>query len=144
MADLQNNPGNASVNGDVDQDPGQSGTGNSSAQENGSSAQNNTTPEKTVPYARFQQVNEQKKAAEETLKALAEEAFEEVPENMRELIPDLSPALQIKWIRMAMKKGLFGGNTQKNGPDAERPGGKPPQNYEGMHPYAVMAQGYKS
>lgn len=99
-------------------------------------------PEKSVPYSRFQQVNEQKKAAEETLKGVVDDLLDEIPEDMRDIIPDLSPAEKIKWIRLAQKKGLFGA-APVNGPDSERPGGKPPQNLNGMTPYAKMATGYK-
>jgi len=138
MSDQNQNPGDASVNGDQNQNPGQNGAGGDSAQNPGHGA------EKSVPYARFHQVNEQKKAAEETLKGLADEALEEIPEDLRDIVPNLPPADKIKWIRAAMKKGLFGKAVQTNGPDSERPGGKPPQNHENMHPYAVIAQGYKN
>ena len=60
----------------------------------------------------------------------------------REIIPELPPAQQINWIRKAQKVDLFG-LKQIDGPDSRRPGGKPPADFEGMSPQAIMATGYK-
>jgi hypothetical protein len=100
---------------------------------------------KTVPYERFQKVNDAKKAAEETLSGIVTELLEDIPEDLRDIVPDLPPAEKIKWIRAAHKKGVFGGRApEPNGPDSKRPGGKPPVDYSNMTPQAIMATGYKS
>ncbi len=99
-------------------------------------------PPRTVPYDRFHQVVQQRKDAESALEEVAKELAEEVPEDMRDVIPELPPAQRIKWIRAAMKKGVFGQVQQPNGPDSKRPGGKPPTDFDGMSPQAIMAQGY--
>jgi hypothetical protein len=62
---------------------------------------------------------------------------------MRELIPDLPPAQKIKWIQQANAKGLFEPKS-KEPIDSKRPGEKPPTNFEGMSPQAIMATGYKT
>ncbi len=98
--------------------------------------------EHMIPKSRFDQVVNQRKAAETALEEIATELAEEIPEDMRDVIPDLPPAQKIKWLRAAIKKGVFGGNQQASGPDSKRPGGKPPVNFEGMSPASIMAQGY--
>ena len=101
--------------------------------------------EKTVPYERFQKVNDAKKAAEETLSGIVTELLEDIPEDLRDIVPDLPPAEKIKWIRAANKKGVLGGRApEPNGPDSKRPGGKPPVDFSNMTPQAIMAMGYKS
>ena len=42
-----------------------------------------------IPKARFDQINEKKKAAETELNSIAEELKNDVPEEMRDLIPEL-------------------------------------------------------
>lgn len=98
--------------------------------------------EHMIPKSRFDQVVNQRKAAETALEEIANELAEEIPEDMKDVIPDLPPAQKIKWLRAAIKKGVFGGNQQASGPDSKRPGGKPPVNFDGMSPQAIMAQGY--
>lgn len=98
--------------------------------------------EKTVPYARFQAVNDAKKAAEETLTGLVAELVEDIPEDMRDMVPDLPPAQKIKWLRAAQKKGLFTAKQEPTGPDAKRPGGKPATDFNGMSAQEKMAHGY--
>ena len=53
-----------------------------------------TGSEKTVPYARFQQVNDAKKQAEATLQGVVDELMDDIPEDMREIVPDLPPGGQ--------------------------------------------------
>lgn len=100
--------------------------------------------EHMIPKSRFDQVVSQRKQAEAALEEIAGELLEEVPEDMRDVIPELPPAQKIKWLRAAMKKGIFGGNQQASGPDTKRPGGKPPTSFDGMTPSQIMATGYKS
>ncbi|QLA18959.1 hypothetical protein [Desulfolutivibrio sulfoxidireducens] len=98
--------------------------------------------EKTVPYARFQAVNDAKKQAEETLTGLVAELLEDIPEDMRDVVPDLPPAQKIKWLRAAQKKGLFTAKQEPTGPDSKRPGGKPATDFNGMSAQEKMAHGY--
>jgi len=97
--------------------------------------------EHMIPKSRFDQVVNQRKEAESALETLANELMGEIPEGLRDLVPDLPAAARIKWMRTAMKKGLFGGNAPE-GLDVKRPGGKPPTNFDGMTPAQIMAQGY--
>ncbi|GAB6035730.1 hypothetical protein JCM15519_02890 [Fundidesulfovibrio butyratiphilus] len=97
---------------------------------------------KTVPYERFQRVNEAKKQAEDVLTGLVEELVSDVPEDMRDIIPDLPPAQKIGWLRAAGKKGLFNAKSEPNGPDSKRPGGKPPTDFTNMSATQKMAHGY--
>ena len=140
MSEQEKNPGNATGNGDGNYAPGQGGTGGTPTQQPGDGAEK---PEKSVPYTRFQQVNEARKSAEATLQTVVDELLEDVPEDMREIVPNLPAAEKIKWIRAAFKKGVFGGGGQPSGPDSQRPGGKPPKNFDGLSPTQIMAMGYK-
>ena len=100
--------------------------------------------EKTVPYARFQAVNDAKKQAEETLAGIAAELVEDIPETMRDIVPDLPPAAKIAWLRTATKKGLFSTKAPESGPDSKRPGGKPATDTAGMSPTQLIELGLKA
>ena len=100
--------------------------------------------ENLIPKSRFDQVNQQKKDAIDALKSVADELAEDVPDDMRDLIPQLPPQAQIAWIRAAIKKGIF--NTQllnDDGLDSKRPAGKVPADLSQMNPEQMIAQGYK-
>jgi hypothetical protein len=107
-----------------------------------------TTPPKSepgnVPYARFQEVVEQRKGLEATLNTLIDGLVQELPEDMRDLVPNLPPAEKAAWIRHAQQRGLFAKAQADAGssPDAKRPGGKQPQDYSGMSPLQKMQAGY--
>jgi hypothetical protein len=74
-----------------------------------------------IPKSRFDQVVSQKNELNETLKGLVDELKQDIPEDLQDLIPDMKPQEQIKWLRNATKKGLF--NTAKaDGPDSNTPG----------------------
>lgn len=103
-----------------------------------------TDSEKTVPYARFQQVNESRKQVEATLQGVVDELMDDIPEDMRDIVPNLPPADKIKWLRAATKKGLFGGQQKASSPDSKRPGGKPPTDFSNMTPMEMRSMGYKS
>lgn len=98
-----------------------------------------------VPYSRFQEVNEKRKAAEETLAAIVDDLCADVPENMRELIPNLPAAEKVKWLREAKKRGLFAGTRAQteSSPDAKRPTSKPSEDLGSLSPVDMMARGYK-
>ena len=85
----------------------------------------------------------QKKEALDALKSVADLMAEDVPEDFKNLVPDLAPAQKIEWIRKAQKSGIF--NDQKNdGLDSKRPkGGKPPLDTSKMQPMEMMSHGYK-
>ncbi|MBZ0255446.1 hypothetical protein K8I31_05260 [bacterium] len=117
--------------------------------------QNNTatppeTGEKSVPKTRLDAEIAKRRGLEDTLKSVVDGMIQDVPEQFRELIPALAPADQIKWINDAKAKGLFVENAAPatdengNGPDANRPGGNPPKNFEGMNPVSIMETGYSN
>ena len=96
-----------------------------------------------IPKSRFDEVVGQRKAAEAALEEIASSLVEEVPEDMRDLIPaELSPAARIKWVRAAMQKGIFGSQAGVTNPDAKRPGAKAPADMSGLNPRQIMAMGY--
>jgi anti-sigma28 factor (negative regulator of flagellin synthesis) len=109
--------------------------------DNGTNGTDPTRTEKTVPYERFQKVNEAKKQAEETLSAIATELLEDVPDDMRDIVPDLPPADKIKWLRNAIKKGVFTSKVETSGPDSKRPGGKTTPDYDTMSPSELISLG---
>ena len=82
--------------------------------------------ENWIPKSRFDQINQQKKEYENTLKEVADSFKEDIPEEYREIIPDLPPKQQIEWVKAAKAKGLFTAKAQ-DGPDSETPG---PSNQE--------------
>ena len=100
--------------------------------------------EKTVPYSRFQDVNNKRKVAEETLNSIVEELCEDVPEAMRGLIPNLPASEKIKWLREAKKQGLFKvqGTVSASSPDATRPISKPSEDLNNLSPVGMIARGY--
>ena len=78
-----------------------------------------------IPLSRLNEEVEKRKSSETQLKEIADSLIEAVPENMRDVIPELPPGQKIKWIQSAQKKGLFNpnGNQDANsGPDSKRPG----------------------
>ena len=102
----------------------------------------------SVPYARFQEVVEQRKGLESTLNGLIDGMVAELPEDMRDLVPNLPPAEKAAWIRAARERGLFtpgilkNQDTPTNSPDAKRPGAKQPIDYSGLSPLQKMQAGY--
>jgi thiamine pyrophosphate-dependent acetolactate synthase large subunit-like protein len=94
--------------------------------------------------AQLAELAEKKKAAEAALSEVVAGLREDIPEEMRDLVPNIAPAEQIKWIREAQKKGIFTKPAGESGPDSKRPGASNLKNFEGMPPQAIMAQGYKS
>ena len=104
----------------------------------------NANSEHMIPKSRFDALNEKKKAAESSLEEIANGFVETIPEEMRELVPNLSPAEKIKWIQTAQKQGLFGKNQENSGLDSKKPGDKAPTDFKDMSPQAIMSQGYKT
>lgn len=137
---MENKDGNATENGA--QINGNGENGKVTAEEGKDFHKEENTP-KTVPYARFQEVNAKRKSAEDTIAGIAETISADfVPENLRALIPDLPPAEKIKWIFEARKQGIFNsGNT--SGPDAKRPISKPSVDLSSLSPVAMISQGFK-
>ena len=96
-----------------------------------------------IPLSRLNQEIEKRKQSDKALNEIAENLIEDIPEDMRDIIPNLAPAEKIKWIRNANKKGFFELKLPENSPDSRRPGGKPPIDFKDMTPQAIMATGYK-
>ncbi|MEF3698703.1 hypothetical protein [Desulfolutivibrio sp.] len=97
---------------------------------------------KFIPKSRFDEVNQKFKEAKETLQAVVDELKADLPEEMQDLVPDLPPAETIKWLRLAQKKGVFGGKeTPQSGPDAKRPGGKSTPDFDTMTPGELISMG---
>lgn len=127
---------------------------NGTAPDSGENEQHNGTEEHVnankqqrdpmIPKARFDQVVQQRKDAEAALDDLANELAEEVPEDMRDVIPDLPPAKRIKWLRSAHKHGLFAGTQVSSGPDSKRPTSKQAPDYDTMTPAEKIAAGLNS
>lgn len=135
---MENKDGSASEKGAQIQDNGENGKDASEERKE------NENCSKTVPYARFQEVNAKRKKAEEELAGIAETICADfVPENLRGLIPDLPVAEKIKWIFEAKRQGLFNSGEATSGPDAKRPIGKPPVNLSSLNPVSMIAQGFK-
>ena len=102
------------------------------------------TNEHMIPKSRFDELNEKRKTAVQALEDIATGFIETIPDDMREMVPDLPPAEKIRWIQTAQKKGLFTKSQDANGLDSKKPGDKPPIDFSNLSPQAIMAQGYKS
>jgi hypothetical protein len=96
-----------------------------------------------IPLSRLNQEIDKRKQSDAALNEIAESLIEDIPEDMRDIVPNLSPADKIKWIRNANKKGFFDPKAPENSPDSRRPGGKPPIDFKDMKPQTIMAMGYK-
>ena len=95
----------------------------------------------SVPRHRLNEEIEKRKASEKTLKEVADNLVEDVPEEKRGIIPDLEPAKKIAWLKDAFKMGFFE-NQKIESIDSKRPGDKKPTNFDGLSPQAIMATGY--
>lgn len=97
--------------------------------------------ENTIPKSRFDEVNEKRKAAEAELQAVADSLKEDVPEDYRELIPELPPGQLIKWLRGAQAKGLFNQKPAES-LDTKRPDQKKTVDISTMTPLQMREAGY--
>lgn len=127
-----------------EQNQNQNSNPDTTQQQNGTNGHAPDKGEKTVPYARFQAVNDAKRQAEETLAGIVDELLEDIPEDFRDIVPDLPPAAKIAWIRNASKKGFFASKAPESGPDSKRPGGKSPVDTTGMSPTDLITLGLKA
>ena len=117
-------------------------------EQNQNEGQNNTTEqpadkgENWIPQSRFNEVNEKKKQAEKTLQEVADSFMEQVPEDMKDIVPNLPADQKIKWIQSAQQKGLF--NKQpESGPDSQAPkSGKTEVDTSNMSTYEKLQQGF--
>ena len=137
MTEENNNPGSDPVQNDpTNNDPK---PGNNPAPGN--------DPEKNenmIPKSRFDQVNQQKKAAEQELEQVANMLVEDIPADYKDIIPDLPPADKIKWIKNATKKGIFS-NKPAESPDNVTPGtGKTQVDTSNMNSFDLLSQGFKN
>jgi hypothetical protein len=96
-----------------------------------------------IPKVRLDQEISKRKAAEDSLKEIAESLKSSVPEEFQELVPDLPPAKLVSWIQQANQKGLFEKKTVE-ALDKKRPGDKQPQDFSGLSPQQMMSRGYKT
>ena len=133
------NPGNATVNGE-DQPQADAPQNAQNSPQDAPKPQ----PETHVPYSRFKEVVDARKAAEESLAEVVQEIITTLPEEMRDLVPNLSPAEKIRWINTARQRGVFArpGSGDTDSPGSRRPGAKPPQDLSGMNPVQMMSMGY--
>jgi hypothetical protein len=100
--------------------------------------------ENMIPKARFDQVNQQKNELNDTLKGLVDELKADIPEDFQDLIPEMKPADQIKWIRNATKKGIFTKKVE-SGPDSETPNkGTKQIDTTGMSTFDMLSHGFKN
>jgi len=95
-----------------------------------------------IPKHRFDEVNEKLKSSKAELQQVADELKQDVPEDMRELVPDLPPGQLIKWLRNANAKGLFAAKTV-DALDTKRPNDQKTVNIDDLPTHQKMAAGYK-
>ena len=95
-----------------------------------------------IPKSRLDQEIDKRKVAEVELKTIADNLVEDVPDEFKDVVPDLPPAKLIVWLRSVNSKGLFN-PPSKDSLDTKRPGDKKPTELDGLSPQQKMAQGYK-
>ena len=99
-----------------------------------------------IPYARFKEVVDKAKAAEEALASVVQAMTDDLPEEYQDLVPDLPPAQKVAWIQAAKAKGLFS-EKQAADPapelDKKRPTGKPPADLSKLNASQLLSMGYK-
>jgi hypothetical protein len=95
----------------------------------------------TIPRHRLNEEIEKRKASEKTLKEVADNLVEDIPEDKRNIVPDLPPAAKIAWLKDAFKMGFFE-DKKTESIDSKRPGDLKPTNFDNMSPQAIMATGY--
>ncbi len=96
-----------------------------------------------IPLSRLNAEIDKRKDSEKALQAVVDGLIEAIPEDMRDVVPDLPAAKKISWIQAATKKGLFESKAPDS-LDTRRPGGTPSKNFDEMSPQAKMATGYKT
>lgn len=112
--------------------------------ENQNQSDDSKKTENMIPKSRFDQLNQQKKATEQTLQEIAEEFVNDVPEDFRDIVPNLAPAEKIKWIKSAQKKGLFT-KPEKKSPDSKTPNKSSQQiDVNNMNAHDLLSQGFKT
>ena len=97
-----------------------------------------------VPKTRLDQEIEKRKEAEKGLQEICDNLVEDIPEDKRSIIPDLSPSKKIVWIREANKQGVFDEKKTESAIDSKRPGDQKPKDFENMTPTQIMSTGYKT
>lgn len=103
----------------------------------GKSTTEQATNKGAVPYSRFAEVVEQRKGLETTLAEIVEGIINDLPEGVRDLVPNLPAAEKVAWIKVAKERGLFAkgssqGDPKTDSPDSKRPGGKQQVDLNGM------------
>ena len=100
----------------------------------------------SIPKSRFDEVLAQKKEAIESVKAVVDSMMETIPEDMRDLVPNINndPVETIKWIQSATQKGIFTPKQALNGLDTKRPASKPPIDLSNVSIDEKFKAGYKS
>lgn len=126
-----------------DQHSGKATDNGAQNDEQGRDQQQQNSGGNMIPKHRFDEVNQKRKDAEESLQSVVAEMVDDIPEQFRELVPNLAPTDQIKWIRNAQKSGLFSSKAPAKSPDSKRPGSmtKPPSDYSGMSASELIRAG---
>jgi hypothetical protein len=120
------------------------GEQNTNQDQNGNGTGNNAGNTHMVPITRLNAEIEKRKASDATLKEIADGFINDVPEDLRDIIPDLPPAQQIKWIQTASKKGLFNPPQGQSGPGSEQPGARQATSLDDMTPGEMIKAGLKT
>ena len=96
----------------------------------------------SIPRSRLNAEIEKRKAIEKELSEIAEELKADVPEDFKDMVPDLPAGKLIPWLRNSFAKGLFEDKTSKESIDSKRPGDQKPTDFKDMNPTEIMATGY--
>lgn len=100
--------------------------------------------EDMVPKASLDEVNGKFDAMTKELDALVSAEVEALPEDMRDIVPDLAPVAKLKWLNAAKAKGIFNkAPVRTSDPDSKRPQNSRTVNMEGMTPDQLIELGLK-
>jgi hypothetical protein len=97
-----------------------------------------------VPKTSLDEVNGKFDAMTKELDALVSAEVETLPEDMRDIVPDLAPVAKLKWLNAAKAKGVFNkAPVRTSDPDSKRPSNSRTTDMEGMTPDQLIELGLK-
>ncbi|KAB1443082.1 hypothetical protein [Pseudodesulfovibrio senegalensis] len=99
-----------------------------------SGATEDTGTEHMLPKSRFDKVNNKLKDMTTQIEGLVAVELEALPEDMRDIVPDLDPVAKLKWLQKVKAKGVFNkAPVRTSDPDSKRP--DTPKNNAGASEY---------
>ena len=111
-------------------------------QDTGSGVDNTNDNADMVPKTSLDEVNGKFDAMAKELDALVSAEVEALPEDMRDIVPDLDPVAKLKWLQKVKAKGVFNkAPARTSDPDSKRPTNSRTVDMEGLSPDQLIELG---